>query len=228
MCILSYVPTKDGFVLTFNRDEVFSRKTKAPDHYTIDDQQLVFPKDTKYGGSWIGINETRSVVGCMLNAKGKSPKIPSKSRGVIFIDNLIRGGVNLNENELCHIAPFTLLFFYVQSQVVVKYYWDGIDLKRENNPMSSPLVLCSSSLYTEAIISELREEFKNQISDKSEVENTTSSFHKKCLFYKNHPIYLKKNSDIQTVSITTILKNKKGFTLTYADLQENTEQTIPL
>ena len=117
---------------------------------------------------------------------------------------------------------------FILRLVVVKYYWDGIDLKRENNPMSSPLVLCSSSLYTAAIISELREEFKNQISDKSEVENTTSSFHKKCLFYKNHPIYLKKNSGIQTVSMTTILKNKKGFTLTYADLQENTKQTIPL
>ena len=36
------------------------------------------------------------------------------------------------------------------------------------------------------------------------------------------------SQDNKVLFITTILKNKKGFTLAYADLQENTEQTIPL
>ena len=228
MCILSYVPTNDGFVLTFNRDEVYNRQTKAPECYTIDNQQLVFPKDIKYGGSWIGVNVTKSVVGCMLNAKGKPPKIPSKSRGNIFIDQLKQGRANLKEKGLLGIAPFTLLCFCVQTQVVTQYHWNGLELKRQNHPVCSPFILCSSSLYNESTIGKLKAEFKNQIASKSEVETSTSSFHKKYLFHKNHPIYLKKNSDIQTVSITTILKNKSGFTLTYADLQENTEQTIPL
>ena len=56
----------------------------------------------------------------------------------------------------------------------------------------------------------------------------TSSFHKKYFFYKNHPIFLKRSSNIQTVSMTTILKNKNGLTLNYTDLSENTKQTIQL
>ena len=228
MCILSYVPTNDGFVLTFNRDEVYSRETKAPEYYTIDNQQLVFPKDIKYGGSWIGINVTKSVVGCMLNAKGKPPKIPSKSRGNIFIDQLKQGRANLKENELFAIAPFTLLSFCLHTQVVTQYHWDGLILKRNKRTMSTPFILCSSSLYENEIMKNLKTEFNSLIASKSEIESTTSFFHKKYSFHKNHPIYLKKNSNIQTVSKTTILKKKNGFTLNYADLQEDTEQTIPL
>ena len=74
----------------------------------------------------------------------------------------------------------------------------------------------------------LKAEFSSLIASKSEIETTTSSFHKKYSFHKNHHIFLKKNSNIQTVSKTTILKNKNGLRLNYTDLVENIEQTIQL
>ena len=74
----------------------------------------------------------------------------------------------------------------------------------------------------------LKTEFNSLIASKSEIESTTSFFHKKYSFHKSHPIYLKKNSNIQTVSKTTILKNKNGLRLNYTDLVENIEQTIQL
>ena len=122
MCILSYAPTNDGFVLSFNRDEVYNRVAKPPEQYTVNNQKLIFPKDTKSGGSWIGVNITKSVVGCVLNAKGKTPKIPSNSRGNIFINQLIQGKANLYENELDDIAPFTLLSFCLHTQVITQYH----------------------------------------------------------------------------------------------------------
>lgn len=228
MCILSYAPIKDGFILNFNRGEVYNRLAKPPEQYIVKNQKLVFPKDTKSGGTWIGINQTKSVVGCILNAKGKSPKIPSNSRGSILIDLLIQGKANLYENELLAIAPFTLLSFCLHTQVITQYQWDGFHLKRNKHTMSAPLILCSSSLYENVIMEKLKAEFNSLIANESEIENTTSSFHKKYFFYKNHPIYLKKNSDIQTVSMTTILKNKNGFSLNYSDLVENIKQTIQL
>jgi uncharacterized protein with NRDE domain len=228
MCLLSYAPTNDGFVLNFNRDEVYSRVAKPPEQYIVDNQKLIFPRDTKYGGSWIGVNLTKSVVGCILNAEGRSPKIPSNSRGNIFINQLIQGKANLNENDLLDIAPFTLLSFCLHTQVVTQYQWDGLHLKRNKLTMSTPFVLCSSSLYKNVIMKNLNAEFKSLIVSKSDIETTTSSFHKKCIFYKNHPIYLKRSSDIQTVSMTTILKNKNGLRLNYTDLMENTKQTIQL
>ena len=228
MCILSYAPTNDGFVLNFNRDEVYNRLAKPPEQYNVKNQKLVFPKDIKSGGSWIGVNVTKSVVGCILNAKGETPKIPSKSRGTIFIDQLIQGKVNLNENELLAIDPFTLLSFCLHTQVITQYHWDGLDLKRNKRTMSTPFILCSSSLYETAIMKKLKAEFTSLIASKSEIEFTISSFHKKYSFHKNHPIYVKKNSNIQTVSMTTILKNKNGLRLNYTDLVENTEQTIQI
>ena len=228
MCILSYAPTNDGFVMTFNRDEVYNRVTKPPKQYTIDNQKLIFPKDTKFGGSWIGINVSKSVVGCILNAKGRSPKIPSNSRGNIFIDQLVQCKANLNENELLGVAPFTLLFFYLQTQVIKQYHWNGLDLKKQHHTLSTPFIFCSSSLYDDVIIKKLKAEFNSLIASKSGIETTVSSFHKKYFFYKNHPIYLKRSSDIQTVSMTTILKNKNGLRLNYTDLVEISEQTIQI
>ena len=125
MCILSYAPTNDGFVLNFNRDEVYNRVAKPLQQYSVDNPKLIFPKDTKSGGSWIGVNVTKSVIGCILNAKGKTPKIPSNSRGNIFIDQLIQGKANLYENELHDIAPFTLLSLCLHTQVITQYHWDG-------------------------------------------------------------------------------------------------------
>ncbi|MGB2153628.1 MAG: NRDE family protein [Flavobacteriaceae bacterium] len=226
MCILSYAPTNDGFVLSFNRDEVYNRVAKPPEQYTVNNQKLIFPKDTKSGGSWIGVNITKSVVGCVLNAKGKTPKIPSNSRGNIFINQLIQGKANLYENELDDIAPFTLLSFCLHTQVITQYLWDGFHLKRNKRTMSTPFILCSTSLYENSIMKKMKAEFNSLIASKSKTETTTTSFHKKYFFYKNHPIYLKKSSDIQTVSMTTILKNKNGLRFNYTDLVENTKQTI--
>jgi uncharacterized protein with NRDE domain len=228
MCILSYAPTNGGFVLNFNRDEVYNRTAKPPEQYTIDNQKLLFPKDIKSGGSWIGVNVTKSVVGCILNAKWETPKIPSKSRGNIFIDLLTHAKVELNENKLLAIAPFTLLSFCLHTQAITQYHWDGLDLKRNKRTMSTPFILCSSSLYKNAIMKKLKAEFNSLIASKSEIEATTSFFHKKYSFHKNYLIYLKKNSNIQTVSMTTILKNKNELRLNYTDLVENTEQTIQI
>jgi len=94
--------------------------------------------------------------------------------------------------------------------------------------MSIPFILCSSSLYENVIMKKLKAEFNSLIASKAEIETTVSSFHKKHSFHKNHPIYLKKNSNIQTVSMTTILKNKNGLRLNYTDLVEISEQTIQI
>ena len=213
MCILSYAPTNDGFVLNFNRDEVYNRVAKPPQQYSVDNQKLIFPKDTKSGGSWIGVNVTKSVIGCILNAKGKTPKIPSNSRGNIFIDQLIQGKANLYENELHDIAPFTLLSLCLHTQVITQDRWDGLLLKRIKRTISTSFILCSSCFYENAIKKKLKTEFNSLITRKSDIKTTASSFHKKFFFQKSSNIF-KRSSNIQTVSMATILKNKNGLTLT--------------
>jgi|TARA_A100001011_G_C14205855_1_gene797738 hypothetical protein len=95
MCILSYIPTKIGFTITFSRDEVYKRVSRAPEIHNYYGQQLVFPKNISSGGSWIGLNKTKSILGYILNNTGKSPNEHSKSRGIYLIDQLISGNGNL-------------------------------------------------------------------------------------------------------------------------------------
>ncbi len=123
---------------------------------------------------------------------------------------------------------YSAVFFYLQTQVIKQYHWNGLDLKKQHHTLSTPFIFCSSSLYDDVIIKKLKAEFKSLLASKSETETTISWFHKKYFFYKNHPIYLKRSSDIQTVSKTTILKNKNGSRLNYTDLVEISEQTIQI
>ena len=130
MCILSYIPTRAGFTITFSRDEVYKRASTAPELYHCKGQQLVFPKDISSGGSWIGFNKTKSILGCILNNTGKSPSEPSKSRGLHLIDRLISDIGNLNEKSLRCIAPFTQVFFHLQTKIITQIDWDGLTLKK--------------------------------------------------------------------------------------------------
>lgn len=75
---------------------------------------------------------------------------------------------------------------------------------------------------------ELKTHFINQISANTEEENVSSSFHKRNLFYRNHPIYLKKGCDIQTLSITKIVKNMSGFVLEYKDVLNRKTEILQL
>ena len=95
------------------------------------------------------------------------------SRGNFFIYQLIQGKANLYENELHDIAPFTLLSFCLHTQVITQNHWDGLHLKRSKRIMSTPFILCSNSLYENAIKKKLKAEFNSLIANKSEIETTT-------------------------------------------------------
>jgi hypothetical protein len=41
MCIVSYVPTSTGFMLTFNRNEVFTRASSSPQKYAKKRQNYI-------------------------------------------------------------------------------------------------------------------------------------------------------------------------------------------
>ena len=74
---------------------------------------------------------------------------------------------------------------------------------------------------------ELKTHFINQISTNAD-EDVSLSFHKRNLFYRNHPIYLRKGCDIQTVSITKIVKDMSGFTLEYKDVLNRKTEILQL
>ena len=112
MCIVSYVPTSTGFMLTFNRDEVFTRASSSPQKYAKKRQKLYYPTDRLHGGSWIGVNATKSTVGCILNAKGKQPLFKTKSRGLLFLESLTRSSLHFNKSTLWNSTIYMFFILY--------------------------------------------------------------------------------------------------------------------
>ena len=115
MCTVTFIPTKEGCIITSNRDEKIAReKAIPPQSYEINTKKIIFPKDQKAGGTWIAHTEDKIVV--LLNgAQEKHVVKPSyrKSRGVIALE-IIASSNSLsywNNLNLIDIEPFTIVFF---------------------------------------------------------------------------------------------------------------------
>ena len=88
MCTVTYIPNKDGFILTSNRDENAARSPKNITRIDQNGTELVFPRDTTAGGTWIAVSETNRMV-CVLNGafdKHKHRPPYRRSRGLLVLD----------------------------------------------------------------------------------------------------------------------------------------------
>ncbi len=58
MCTVSFVKTADSIIITSNRDEKIIRPSAIPPKsYRVNNQNLIYPKDPKAGGTWFATNE---------------------------------------------------------------------------------------------------------------------------------------------------------------------------
>src|SRR4026207_1194678 len=89
MCTVTFIPAKNGYFITSNRDEKYSRKRAIPPAmYTIGKSKLLFPKDTNAGGTWIALHESGNAAVILNGAFGRhAPQAPyEKSRGIILLE----------------------------------------------------------------------------------------------------------------------------------------------
>ena len=89
MCTVTFIPVRDEFFITSNRDEKLGRKTAVtPVAYKQDGHYLIYPKDADAGGTWIALKENGDAV-VLLNG-AFLPHVPlppyRKSRGLILLD----------------------------------------------------------------------------------------------------------------------------------------------
>jgi uncharacterized protein with NRDE domain len=128
MCTVSFVPVKDKYILTSNRDEKNGRqKAIPPDLYEIDNCRLIFPKDMDFGGSWIALHENGNAAVLLNGAFQKHISRPQYrlSRGKIFL-NVIASEDPLkifSSLNLECIEPFTLVI--VDNRDLYDCRWDG-------------------------------------------------------------------------------------------------------
>lgn len=150
MCTVTYVPAPDGFVLTHNRDEAPYRSSKEVSETQNGSKTLIYPRDTKAGGTWIATTPTGEITVCLLNgAFEKHHHEPPyrRSRGLVLLDFLdVQNTQDFYEHyDLQGIEPFTLLAFSLHK--VEEFRWDGIQRHLKNLPYDQTHFWCSATLY---------------------------------------------------------------------------------
>lgn len=131
MCTVSFLPTRRGFLLAMNRDELKSRpQGLAPRPRKAGSRLCLYPSEPS-GGSWTGVNEAGLAL-ALINWYEKPQRDRSLciSRGIVvphllaFAD-LTRIDAGIVELPLSRINPFRLIAISFRESAIREWRWDG-------------------------------------------------------------------------------------------------------
>ncbi|MBL6658221.1 MAG: NRDE family protein [Flavobacteriales bacterium] len=230
MCTVSYIPRNNDFILTSSRDESVNRPTSTPKKRMLNKESLIFPKDSKSGGTWIASSKSRIL--CLLNGKiNKTVNALTKiSRGQILLDNFkfLNTKDFLKQIPLKYVEPFILLQVdFEKNTHIQEFNWNGEKLTVRSLDNTIPHLWTSTSLYSNEVKQKRHDllldwETKNQ-------GNNPIDFHLD-LKENNSELFeiKKKKSDILTTSITSVEIKDKKVSFLYSDFISNKSTILKL
>ena len=236
MCTVTYLPYRDGFILTHNRDEAPAR---SPQHLSREQRghnTLLFPKDTKAGGSWIACSR-RGQTACLLNgAFLKHAHLPPyrKSRGLVLLEffDWASPDAFFDHYALEGIEPFTFLFF--QPGQVTEFRWDGSARHRKDLSPDQPHFWCSATLYPPAMQARREQLFQRWLQQQQirfpETRPRLSAavrqlHHTGSIGDPENDYAMNRGGRVCTVSISQIVVTNEHLRMRYHDLLEGRRNT---
>lgn len=238
MCTVTYLPYRDGFILTHNRDEAPTRSPHLISREKRAGSTLIFPKDTKAGGAWIAASD-KGATACLLNGafvKHSHEPPYRRSRGLVLLDFFDASDPEqfFSTYELAGIEPFTLLFF--RKNQVEEFRWDGERRHHKSMPPDQPHFWCSATLYP-PVIQALREQvFEQWLEKNKSFLQPTPGYEPPegrrlpSRIYRLHltggigdpenNFVMNRSGRVRTVSITQVVCREGKFRMRYADLLE--------
>jgi hypothetical protein len=155
MCTVTFIPVRDEFFITSNRDEKLSRKQAiTPVAYKQEGHYLIYPKDANAGGTWIALKENGDAIVLLNGAFLPHIQQPPyrKSRGLILLDiiNTPRPSLSLVKINLDGIEPFTLVL--MESGSLYEFRWDGQERYCKQLSAHRPHIWSSSTLYDGLVV----------------------------------------------------------------------------
>ncbi|HHH49982.1 MAG TPA: hypothetical protein ENK52_03275 [Saprospiraceae bacterium] len=223
MCTVSYVPTaKNEFILSSNRDEAASRSPQNISHILNDETQLLFPRDTAAGGTWI-VATNRNQVVCLLNgAFEKHQHLPPyrRSRGLMVLDFFAFKTARqfFHHYELEGMEPFTFIVY--DDGELFEFRWDGKEKYLKELNIQKAHVWSSATLYPKAIREKRAQWFWDWYEQSSSVD-LKSILH----LHKNggngdprNDYVMNRDGKVQTLSITLVIKKEHQIEMQYHDL----------
>jgi uncharacterized protein with NRDE domain len=222
MCTVSFVPLKDGFCITSNRDESINReKAIPPSKYSINNKEIHFPKDPRAGGTWFAHDSKSCIV--LLNGANER-HIPKKkyrkSRGLIVLDlisieNPLEKWTTI---DLEDIEAFTIILF--SEQKLYQLQWNEIVKSTIEFDATQNHIWSSATLYEKEIRNERANWFKNFINTEKQLNNEKLlNFHQFTKGEnKEYGLQINRNNTLKTISITQCIISNDNFTFNYIDL----------
>ena len=224
MCTVTYLPLGgDDFILTSNRDENPLRKTIIPKIYIEDGVELMYPKDELAGGTWIGVSDKKRLI-CLLNGgylihnRASSYK---KSRGVI-VKELLKAddAISLIKGfNFEGIEPFTIVLVdWKGGLCAYELVWTGEE-KSFNLLNNNPKIWSSATLYN-TNMKDVRQGWftewliENPVLDQKSI----MKFHQREEKEKPEVSIKMKRDNVETVSVTSVLKKSNDWDMKYLDL----------
>ena len=227
MCTVTFIPTKEKYFITVNRDEKNTRRQAiVPEVYEIRHRKLIFPKDGEAGGTWIALHENGNAA-VLLNGAFENhlPDPPyRKSRGKILL-NIIADDRSLKhfyQMDLNCIEPFTLLL--LEKDNLHECRWDGKDKHYQQLKINRPYIWSSVTLYDKEAIKKRDQWFAAFLNNKPHpTQKDILEFHHVAGDGDSVNDLLMEREDIySTLSITSILITGDRGSMKYLDLKNNT------
>lgn len=228
MCTVSFIPCPDTVFITSNRDEKHTRcRATPPAIYYYKNASLLFPKDKDSGGTWIAAKQNGDVA-VLLNGAFQlhvAAKSYRKSRGLVLLDVLRNEDPStfFSDYNCEGIEPFTLILY--SNKKLNECRWNGAKKFLKPLPVQQSYIWSSATLYTTEATNKRKSWFDEwQMINWRPTQNDIIHFHR---FTgdgnKSNDLFMNRDDETLTVSITSIAINDKKISMTYWDAMDNKE-----
>ena len=226
MCTVTFIPVRDKFFITSNRDVKNSRKQAVPPGvYEFESGKIIFPRDGDAGGTWISLHENGNA-GVLLNGafEKHSPQPPYRiSRGhillyVIASESPVR---RFDRLDLDRIEPFTLVI--IEKGDLYECRWDGSKKHCRQLRNYRHYIWSSATLYDDDVIKKREQWFASFLNkNPNPTQDDILHFHH---FAgdgdKTNDLQMERSGKYSTVSVTSILLTADRGSMKYLDLKED-------
>ena len=234
MCTVSFVATRNEFVITSNRDEHVLRSAIFPEQYNIDNHILFYPKDPLAGGTWYAVNQNGNVLVLLNGAEEKHKHNPpySRSRGLIVLEILASESpiISWGNIDLQGVEPFTLVLF--ENQKLYQLRWNETEKSEIALEVSKAHIWSSSTLYPQEIRKKRSDWFYTFLANKDSITAIDLlHFHENTeVENQENGLVINRDNKLKTLSITQSIVQKNNIKLIYKDLLQNEifEKTIDI
>ncbi|MEK6155378.1 NRDE family protein [Flavobacteriaceae bacterium 3-367] len=232
MCTVSFLPSKDRFFITSNRDEQPSRSVAfEPVEEVTHNCRLIYPKDPKAGGTWFAVNENGNVCVLLNGAFEKhiSQGNYAMSRGLVLLKVISAATpvFELRTIDLQRIEPFTIILFV--NRELLEFRWDGHRKYFKELDSAQAYIWSSATLY-DAVVRRQRETLFDGFLKRTTVVRPEDiiGFHSNNHDDFENGFVINRNDSLKTLSITQAIVDEDEIGLNHMDLLREKEYFISM